>query len=85
MTTIHPIRSYSREFFMSCPKISFIIAVATLWFLGMLASPASADTVLQVKPLSWNVIGLDSNSPFAGPYRFPVGARVCNIGSSDAG
>ena len=33
---------------------------------------------LTVTPLTWNVIGLDSNDPASGPYRFPVGARVCN-------
>jgi uncharacterized repeat protein (TIGR01451 family) len=37
---------------------------------------------LSVTPITWNVIGLDSNSPATGPNRFPVGARVCNTGTS---
>ena len=45
---------------------------------------ASAAANLTVTPLTWNVIGLDSNSPTSGPYRFPVGARVCNSGTTAA-
>src|SRR5260221_3443796 len=33
---------------------------------------------LTVTPLTWNVIGLDSNNVNAGPNTFPVGARACN-------
>ena len=40
--------------------------------------PVYAAANLTVTPLTWNVIGLDSNNPASGPYRFPVGARVCN-------
>ncbi|MBI5675510.1 MAG: DUF11 domain-containing protein, partial [Nitrospirae bacterium] len=46
---------------------------------------AHADVNLTATPLTWNIIGLDSNSPLTGPNRFPVGARVCNTGSSVAG
>jgi conserved repeat domain len=47
------------------------------------ASSASATAAsLTVTPITWNVVGLDSNSPATGPNRFPVGARVCNTGSS---
>jgi hypothetical protein len=42
------------------------------------SSPAHAATTLTVTPITWNIIGLDSNSPTTGPYRFPVGARVCS-------
>lgn len=42
--------------------------------LGM-ASPAFA--VLTITPITWNVIGLDSNNVTVGPNQFPVGARVC--------
>lgn len=41
---------------------------------------ARADVNLTVTPLTWNIIGLDSNDPASGPNLFPVGARVC-IGS----
>src|SRR5262245_55172099 len=33
---------------------------------------------LTVAPLTWNVVGLDSNKPTSGPKFFPVGARVCS-------
>ena len=40
--------------------------------------PAIADATLSVTPLTWNVVGLDSNSPASGPQNFPIGARVCS-------
>src|SRR6266542_1890224 len=47
-------------------------------------STASAAAVLTVAPLTWNVIGLDSNNVNVGPNNFPVGARVCNTGNATA-
>ena len=44
----------------------------------VIAVPQAMAAVTSVTPLTWNVIGLDSNSPTTGPYRFPVGARVCS-------
>src|SRR5213593_19879 len=38
----------------------------------------SAQATLTVTPISWNIIGLDSNNPASGPHLFPVGARVCS-------
>jgi LPXTG-site transpeptidase (sortase) family protein len=35
---------------------------------------------LTITPITWNVIGLDSNNVNVGPNHFPVGARVCNTG-----
>ncbi len=49
-----------------------------LAFVCMLATPVFAHATLTVTPLTWNVIGLDSNSPASGPKHFPVGARVCS-------
>jgi len=46
-------------------------------------SPGTAS--LSVTPITWNVVGLDSNSPATGPNRFPVGARVCNTGTTVLG
>ncbi|MFC1778070.1 hypothetical protein ACFL3I_12150, partial [Pseudomonadota bacterium] len=43
--------------------------------LGM-ALPASA--ALTITPITWDIIGLDSNSPAEGPYRFPVGVNICS-------
>jgi len=50
------------------------------WSLGTIlaALPAIGHATLNVTPLTWNVIGLDSNSPAAGPQHFPIGARVCS-------
>ncbi|MEP7132216.1 MAG: hypothetical protein ABI914_03565, partial [Acidobacteriota bacterium] len=45
-------------------------------FALFVAAPAAAT--LTVGPITWNVIGLDSNSPTTGPKDFPVGARVCS-------
>lgn len=49
------------------------------------AGPAqAADPTLTITPITWNVIGLDSNAPATGPNRFPVGARVCASGADAA-
>lgn len=40
--------------------------------------PVTAHAALTVTPISWNIIGLDSNDPLTGPNNFPVGARVCS-------
>ncbi len=56
-------------------------ALFTLLLLGtalLSHSTANAASTLTIAPITWNVIGLDSNSPTSGPYRFPVGARVCS-------
>lgn len=39
--------------------------------------PKQAIAALSVTPSTWNIIGLDSNTPAFGPNRFPVGAEVC--------
>lgn len=44
--------------------------------LGMVAAPAMAQT-LTITPITWDVVGLDSNDPLVGPRDFPVGARIC--------
>ena len=46
--------------------------------------PAAAQPVLSVSPITWNVVGLDSNNVNVGPNNFPVGARVCNTGDAAA-
>jgi len=45
---------------------------------------AQAAANLTITPLTWNVIGLDSNNVNVGPNNFPVGARVCNTGDAAA-
>lgn len=46
--------------------------------LAALAASAGAPAALTVTPSTWNVIGLDSNSPALGPRHFPVGAQLCS-------
>ena len=48
------------------------------------AGSAQAAVALTLTPITWDVVGLDSNTPASGPNRFPIGARVCATGSSDA-
>src|SRR5687767_13499276 len=51
---------------------------------GLLLGPAVAQAALTVTPITWDIIGLDSNSPASGPQHFPVGARVCsNVATSN--
>lgn len=59
------------------------VLLAVLLFLQF-STPIFAATTLTVTPITWNVIGLDSNNVNVGPNRFPVGARVCNTGSAAA-
>jgi hypothetical protein len=39
---------------------------------------------LTITPITWGLVGLDSNNVTTGPNLFPVGARVCNTGSNPA-
>ncbi len=39
---------------------------------------------LTIMPITWNIIGLDSNDVNVGPNNFPVGVRVCNEGDAPA-
>src|SRR3989442_6142402 len=50
-------------------------------FLGV-CGVQSAYAGLIVTPVSWNVVGLDSNTPTIGPDTFQIGARVCNTGGT---
>ena len=55
----------------------FTVARLGVFVLALLA-PSLADAALTVSPITFNVVGLDSNSPVSGPKSFPVGARVCS-------
>src|SRR4051812_5686763 len=57
-----------------------VAGVRAVWCLlgAMLLAPFAAHAALTVTPLTWNVVGLDSNSPTTGPKNFPIGARVCS-------
>jgi hypothetical protein len=58
-------------------------AVLGLFLAGPMPA-ARAAAVLDIQPITWHVIGLDSNNVTIGPDIFSVGARVCNIGDTDA-
>jgi len=51
---------------------------AVFFLLCGILFPLAASATLTVSPITWNVVGLDSNNPAAGPHLFPVGARVCS-------
>jgi uncharacterized repeat protein (TIGR01451 family) len=57
-------------------KIGMLLVV--FGFLGI----QTAFAAISITPVTWNVIGLDSNNTTVGPNAFPVGARVCNTGST---
>ena len=60
---------------------------ARLFVLALFLLVAGAQSVsaqVTVTPVTWNVIGLDSNkwSQGVGPDTFQVGARACNVGAT---
>jgi uncharacterized repeat protein (TIGR01451 family) len=65
-----------------------LISAALALLLGWLVfgSPllAHADAILTIEPITWNVVGLDSNNVNVGPNNFPVGVRVRNNGDAPA-
>ncbi len=80
MKTLHPSLSQTEK-----PSILGWLRVLPAILLFLLFSTSTfAATTLTVTPITWNVIGLDSNNVNVGPNRFPVGARVCNTGSAAA-
>jgi len=49
------------------------------------ASVAPPDGTNPPPPITWNILGLDSNKPTTdGPNTFLSGARVCNVGDATA-
>ena len=59
-------------------------SLSRLTGLTVTALPASAAPVLSITPITWNVVGLDSNNVNSGPATFASGARVCNTGDAVA-
>ena len=61
-----------------------IIATISGLLLGIAQPQYSvhAASSLTVTPITWDVVGLDSNNPSVGPNNFPVGVRACNPASS---
>lgn len=55
---------------------------AVIFAAMTMATAFSAYAQVSVTPVTWNVVGLDSNNVSIGPNIFPVGVRVCNTGST---
>jgi uncharacterized repeat protein (TIGR01451 family) len=64
--------------FTRCGAGRALLAAAFLCLVG--AETAYAQ--LTVTPVTWNVIGLDSNNVNIGPNTFQSGARACNTGAA---
>ena len=63
---------------------NLVPGIAVIVVLLFSQTSAFAAASLSIAPLTWNVIGLDSNNVNAGPNTFPVGARACNTGDAAA-
>jgi len=51
-------------------------------FFVIVGCGQAAYAGITITPTSWNVVGLDSNSPNTGPDTFQIGARICNSGGT---
>ena len=51
--------------------------VATIALAITVVLPFGAAQAHFLRPITWNVVGLDSNNVDLGPARFPVGVRIC--------
>lgn len=61
---------------------SFILRVFLLAVVVGVVGVQSAYAGLTITPVSWNVVGLDSNNTSTGPDTYQIGARVCNTGGT---
>ncbi|PKO00955.1 MAG: hypothetical protein CVU42_02225 [Chloroflexi bacterium HGW-Chloroflexi-4] len=60
-----------------------LLAINILFgFFSTTPQPVFAAAGLTITPITWNIVGLDSNNPATGPNEFPVGVKVCNISAS---
>ncbi|OUL36730.1 hypothetical protein BV372_05935 [Nostoc sp. T09] len=59
-------------------------ALATAGLILWPFSSAIAAPQLTITPITWNILGLDSNNVSVGPNVYMVGARVCNVGTTTA-
>jgi hypothetical protein len=64
-------------------QISIALWLVLIAFLQPVPTVYAAPS-LTITPITWNVVGLDSNDVNVGPNNFPVGARVCNTGDTAA-
>src|SRR5262245_13997779 len=64
--------------------VSIIGIIAVVWSSIAQVALVAAAPVLTITPITWDVLGLDSNKTTVGPDTFMVGARVCNTGTTAA-
>jgi LPXTG-site transpeptidase (sortase) family protein len=69
-----------RSFLLVRSTLFVLLAIVLLW---PVQSVAASGGGLTVTPITWNVVGLDSNNVNVGPNDFPVGARICNYSGSN--
>ena len=65
-------------------RVLIVAALVASALPSLFVSSAWAAPVLTITPITWNVVGLDSNNVNAGSNMFASGARVCNTGSTAA-
>ena len=63
---------------LSMRAVVALLLIAILFSAALPPGRGLAAGTLTVTPFTWNITGLDSNSPAIGPHVFPVGARVCS-------
>ncbi len=79
------ISPFNSRIFQSSLQVMLIFAVLLALVVSVMSfQPARATGSLTITPITWNVIGLDSNLVTVGPNKFPIGARVCNTSGSDS-
>jgi len=66
-------------------KAKLASVVVGIFLVTLFSGVAWAQSSLTVEPITWDVIGLDSNDPTAGPKYFPVGVRITNTSGSTSG
>jgi uncharacterized repeat protein (TIGR01451 family) len=65
-------------------SVNLVICVLGVLCLLVPHGSALAQANLTNEPVTWNVIGLDSNNVNVGPNHFPIGAKVCNTSATTA-
>jgi len=66
-------------------SIALVLAIILSAFQNITGVQALSAGDITIMPITWNVIGLDSNDPVnSGPDTFPVGVRVCNNSVTDS-
>ncbi|RPI86904.1 MAG: sortase [Chloroflexi bacterium] len=61
-----------------------VMALLSTWLAFKPSFLASAQPVLTIEPITWNIVSLDSEDPDSGPNEYPIGFRVCNAIGADS-